>query len=399
VKEIDLKIAVVGLGRAFTLMLPTFLADERVKLVGAYDPRRKATDQFRKDFEAVIYDDVESLCSDDTVEVVYIASPHQFHAEHVKIAARAGKSILVEKPLAISLDECSEIVDTVSENNVVLIVGHSHSFDGPVLQAAKLLHSGELGTSCMLNALNYTDFLYRLRRPEELDTGKGGGVVYSQAAHQVDIARLLMGGEVSTVRACIGNWDSERSADGAYSALLTFKNGGFASLTYSGYAHYDSDELLENVSEMGFMKDQWVFGVSRKRLQAVSTEGEASMKAENTYGGDHYRSALKGHAPYHQHFGQFIVSAQRADLRLTPKGVWVYGDNKRFIETPGNTIPRVEVIDELWGAVRGGVTPLHDAMWSRATMEVCIAIIESARTGKEIPMRFQVAPNLGTTSH
>ncbi len=49
----------------------------------------------------------------------------------------------------------------------------------------------------MINALNYTDFLYRPRRPEELDTAQGGGAMFSQAAHQVDIVRLLGGGRVA----------------------------------------------------------------------------------------------------------------------------------------------------------------------------------------------------------
>ena len=59
----------------------------------------------------------------------------------------------------------------------------------------------------MINAINYTDYLYRPRRPEELDTAQGGGAVFNQAAHQVDIVRLLGGGRVTSVRAATGAWD------------------------------------------------------------------------------------------------------------------------------------------------------------------------------------------------
>ena len=61
----------------------------------------------------------------------------------------------------------------------------------------------------MITALNYTDFLYRPRRPEELDTAQGGGAVFNQAAHQVDIVRLLGGGRVKSVRAATGAWDRD----------------------------------------------------------------------------------------------------------------------------------------------------------------------------------------------
>jgi len=106
----------------------------------------------------------------------------------------------------------------------------------------------------MMTAQNFTDFLYRPRRPEELDTLVGGGVIHSQAAHQIDIVRLLGGGLVSSVRAHTGAWDSSRPTEGAYSALLGFEGGAFASCTYSGYGHYDTDALMDNIGELGQRK-------------------------------------------------------------------------------------------------------------------------------------------------
>src|SRR5690606_28790375 len=135
------------------------------------------------------------------------------------------KAVLVEKPMAIDLAQCTRIVDIVNETGVTLIVGHSHSFDGPVLHAARLLRAGEFGPVRMLTALNYTDFLYRPRRPEELDTAQGGGVVFSQGAHQIDIVRLLLGGKATSVRTQTGRWDAQRPTEGAYAALLGFEGG------------------------------------------------------------------------------------------------------------------------------------------------------------------------------
>ena len=103
----------------------------------------------------------------------------------------------------------------------------------------------------MINAINYTDYLYRPRRPEELDTALGGGAIFNQGSHQVDIVRLIGGGRIESVRAAAGAWDKARPTEGAYAALLTFANGAFASLTYSGYGNFDSDEFQGWIGEMG----------------------------------------------------------------------------------------------------------------------------------------------------
>src|ERR1700740_2216134 len=96
-----LRLGIIGLGRAFTLMLPTFAAHPLIRLVAASDPRADARARFAADFAASTHETTEALCADDTVQAVYIASPHQFHVEHVKLAAKFGKHVLVEKPMAL----------------------------------------------------------------------------------------------------------------------------------------------------------------------------------------------------------------------------------------------------------------------------------------------------------
>ncbi|MCI2811267.1 Gfo/Idh/MocA family protein [Eoetvoesiella caeni] len=385
-------VGVIGLGRAFTLMLPTWVQDERVRLVAAVDPRIQACEQFRNDLGGATYDTVGELCTDPAVEAVYIASPHQFHAKQMEIVAAAGKAILVEKPLAITLEECFRIVQIVDTTQVPVIVGHSHSFDGPVLHAATLLSQGRFGDVRMAHALNYTNFLYRPRRPEELDTAQGGGVVFSQAAHQVDTIRILMGGMVESVRAHTGRWDSSRPTEGAYSALLSFQGGAFASLTYNGYGHYNSNELMGHVDEMGYERQTSAFDYTRGALSMVDETSETRLKQARNFGGDDYRREMPASTPHHQHFGHILVSADKADIKLTTKGLDIYqGGSRSFVATPKSSVPRAEVVDELWAVVREGMEPLHGARWARATMEVCFAILESARTGNDIRLRFQVA--------
>lgn len=374
------RLGVAGLGRAFTLMLPTFTRERRVQLVAAADPHPAARRQFESDFGATSYDNIAALCEDPQVQVVYIATPHQLHAEHVAIAAAHGKHVLVEKPMAITLAQCSAMIDATRAAGVHMLVGHSHSFNTPILRTRALIDSGAYGAVRMLTALNFTDFLYRPRRPEELDTSAGGGVIHSQATHQIDILRLLGGGRVRSVHAHTGAWDPARPTEGAYQALLAFEDGVFASATYSGYAHYDSDALLGDIGELGQPKNQADYGAARKRLADIAPDmAESRLKLERNYGGTLYQA----HAPLaaaHQHFGTVLVSCEKADLRPTATGIEIFSDARRSFEAlPAPAVPRSEVIDELIDTVVHGKPPLHDGAWARATTEVCLAILASAR--------------------
>ena len=390
-----LRIGVVGLGRAFTLMLPSFVKDVRVQLVCATDPQQEACAQFERDFGAKCVKSIEELCAHPDLDVVYIATPHQLHARHVELAASNGKHILVEKPMALTLDECNRMIQAVKRAGTIMVVGHSHSFNAPILQAYHRIRSGEFGQVRMITALNYTDFLYRPRRPEELDTSQGGGVLFSQAAHQLDIVRLLGGGLVTSVSARTGAWDPHRPTQGAYSALLSFANGAFATVTYSGYAHFDSDMWMGQVGELGQDKTNMAYGLAKRRLATVQTkEEESALKAARNYGASDWQNQAKPNlTAKHQHFGPLIISCDKADLRPVPNGLWIDGDtHSQLVEIPDPVVPRQEVIDELYNAVVHQKPVLHSGDWARATTEISLAILESAQSNKTVLPSHQVEP-------
>ncbi len=382
-----LRLGVAGLGRAFSVMLPTFTGDARVSLVAAADPRAEARRRFAADFGGKGYESVDELCADPAIDVVYVATPHQYHAQHAALAARHGKHLLIEKPIALTLDDCTAIIAAARSAGVQLVVGHSHSFDAPVQRLRELIASSEFGAVRMINALNYTDYLYRPRRAEELDTAQGGGAVFNQAAHQVDMVRLVAGGEVTSVRAATGAWDRSRPTEGAYAALLTFANGAFASLTYNGYGHFDSDELQGWIGEMGQKKTPYA---AAPRPRFGSTQDETAFKNAHNYGGSGYRPSV-AQAATHQHFGTLLVSCERGDLRAMPNGVMIYQNGAvRFDELPPPAAPRAQVIDELYRAVVHGEAPLHDGAWAMATLEVLLGILRSAQEGRDVALHHQV---------
>ena len=382
-----LRIGIAGLGRAFAVMLPTFKADPRVNLVAAADTRAEARQRFAEEFSTSAYATVEELCADPAVEAIYVATPHQWHARHAALAAQHRKHLLVEKPMALTLEECTAIIDAARSEGVHLVVGHSHSFDAPVRRLRDLIESDRYGDVRMINAINYTDYLYRPRRPEELDTTLGGGAVFNQAAHQIDIVRLLSRGRVESVRAATGAWDRARPTEGAYAALLMFANGTFASLTYSGYGNFDSDEFEGWIGEMGQKKEPYA-GPPRRHFD--NEQDEVAFKNARNYGGPDFRLSA-GQDLAHQHFGTLLVSCERADLRALPNGVMIYQNGSAHLDAlPAPKIPRVEVIDELYDAVIRDRPPIHDGASAMATLEVLLAILQSSREKSEVRLSHQV---------
>jgi phthalate 4,5-cis-dihydrodiol dehydrogenase len=173
--------------------------------------------------------------------------------------------------------------------------------------------------------------------------------------------------------------------------LLTFTDGLFANLAYSGYGRFDSDEFCEWIGELGSPKDPKGHGAARRLLQQAATSSEEeALKAAKNYGGAAYVSRPMRPAA-HQHFGLVIISCEQADLRLTPHGVMIYADDRpRLDYVPPPDVPRQGVIDELFAAVMYNRSPIHSGEWALATLEVCLAMLESGCSKREIELDHQV---------
>jgi len=120
------------------------------------------------------------------------------------------------------LEDCEAMNAAAERNGVRLVCGHTQSLLAPIRKMAELVWSGELGKLGMLHTWHYTDWMYRPRRPWELDVSIGGGVVYRQSPHQIDILRLVAGERVKSVRAMVLSLDPKRDAPGAYTVFLQF---------------------------------------------------------------------------------------------------------------------------------------------------------------------------------
>jgi phthalate 4,5-cis-dihydrodiol dehydrogenase len=121
-------------------------------VTAAADLHHEHLDRFVLDFEGVAFHDAAALCASDEVDAVYIATPHEFHAEHVELAAQYGKHVIVEKPMALTLEDCDRMIETVERAGVTLVVGHTASYNPAVRKRRELVASGEMGQLGMISA-------------------------------------------------------------------------------------------------------------------------------------------------------------------------------------------------------------------------------------------------------
>jgi phthalate 4,5-cis-dihydrodiol dehydrogenase len=282
------------------------------------------------------------------------------------------------------------MIEAFEQSGTALLVGHTHSFDPAIRLMRELIAGSEVGRLSMIAMANYTDFIYRPRRPEELDTSLGGGILFNQIPHQVDIARLLSGSEVRQVRATTGILDRNRPTEGSCMAMLSLEDGAAASLIYSGYDRFDSDELHGWIGESGQPKNPNHGATGRALARVANGAEEARIRSEKFgYGGARRWQPEQGERWHQPHFGTLVVSCEKADLRQSADGILIYTDSgvrELAIPLSKGRPGRADVLDELYQAVVNDVAPPHDGKFARGTLEVCLAIQESSRSQREITL-------------
>ena len=380
-------IAILGLGPAGKAMAPFIEAHLRFRLAAVCDTRPEALAEYESRSEIARFTDLSALCRTPGIDAIFVATPTWRHAAHVVQALDAGRHVIVEKPMAVSLADAQAMIAAADRAQRTLIVGHSQSFEPGVQVMRAVIASGQLGALRAINALHYTDWMFRPRLPAEFDRAQGGGTVYRQAAHQIDIVRYLAGGAMPTrVRATIGDWDKTRPGDGAYSAFLEFGDGIIASLFYSGYDHLAGTELTFGISETG-RRASYEHATARKQLAAGPRVSDLATK----YAPTSRQAELIKAGPFPAFFGLVVASCERGDLRLTPEGVQVSGDwTQTTIGIESLPQGRLAVLDTLADAIEGKPVT-HDARWGAANLEVGLAMIAASECKCEVTLPARAA--------
>ncbi len=380
-------IGVVGLGAAGRAFVPAILKHPGFRLAAVAEPVEATRAEMLTRHDASGYASVAAMLEHPGLDAVYIATPTDLHPGHVLLALAEGKHVLVEKPMAAELSQARAMVAAASAAGVVLLVGHSHSYDLPIKKMREIITGGTLGSVRMVNTWCFTDWMHRPRRIEELDASQGGGVTYRQGSHQFDIIRLLCGGMAKSVRAKTFDWDKKRSGIGAHVAYLDFVDGAAATAVYNGYGRFSSMDLGFDVSEWGLMQPPQD---RPQRQHCASPEAELLAKQLRA------KTAIPEGAPYQPFFGVTLVSCEGGDIRQSPKGLFVYSEEGRVeIELPTKCSPRDLVLAEFHDAITGAAPALHDGRWGLANLEVCAAAISSSASGQDVLLKEQIAAPSG----
>jgi phthalate 4,5-cis-dihydrodiol dehydrogenase len=390
-----MRVGVAGLGVASTNALPEIAAHPRVRLTAAADLRPEARDAFTRQFGARAYESVEALCESPDVDAVYVLTPNRWHARHAILAAEAGKQVIADKPMALTLSDCDAMLAAAEHHGVRLLVGHSQGLDGPIVKMANLIVSGELGKLLTVNTWFFSDWLYRPRGQEEFESPEEG-LVLRQGPPQVDIVRMLGGGLVQTVRAATSRAAPTRPCDGSYTAYLEFADGVPATLVYSAYAHFDSSELTFGLGLAGVPVPPDGFARARQQVAGFARcEDEWAYKESTRYGGPRAGTGVAPPERRHAFFGLTVASCERGDVRQSPGGLTVYGDEGRRevplpLDSPlGQRYTSMEL--DLMYAAWANDAPLaaYDGHWGKATLEVCLAIQRAAAERREVSLSHQ----------
>lgn len=391
-----LAIGMIGIGVGGAEILPAMESMDRIDLVAGADILQTTLDRFRERYpKARTYLSAEALCADDRVEAVWISSPNRFHAEHAILAARHGKHIVVEKPMATTLEDAARMVEAAERHGVKLLAGHTRAFTLPIRSMRKLIASGRHGDLRALNIWSYSDWMLRPRTPDELDVNQGGGIPFRQGPHQIDTVRLLGGGMLRSVRAQVGQWMKERPIPGYYSAFLEFENGVPATIVHNGYGYFVGAELVPWGADKAVYTTEQRIAI-RDAMRAGARD-ESTEKQALRIGGSREEEYFRGGAQSSwvpEDMGLAIASLDRADIRQSRYGVYVHGDRgKQDFEIAGaretTIVQRRAELEELYGAVVEGKPLWHDGRWGMATLEACLALLQSARERREIMLRHQ----------
>jgi phthalate 4,5-cis-dihydrodiol dehydrogenase len=379
-----LRVGVAGVGDAGGQVVQAVPGLPGFELTAIADTRQDALRTHHEKYGTNSFTSVDEMCASDVVDVVYVATPNKFHVANALAAIANRKHVIVVKPLALTLADSDVLITAADKADVKLVYGHSRIYDPPVKKMAEIVRSGELGRVIQINTWMYGGWLQRKARlASELSTDAGGGVVFRQAPHQADIIRAIGGGMVKTVRAMTGRWDVNfKDTEGNYTAFIEMADGTPVTMVMNGYGFFSTRELTHGMSTAGGPPTD-------ERFTAAADEATKYQAAPRR---DYFFGSPEGKGqPF---YGFTLVSCEKGDLRQSQSGLYVYtaaGCQEISCSSyPGKGRPSVTgALLALREAIAEPKKLYPDGRWAKATLEVCLAILESDREKRDVRLSQQ----------
>ena len=219
------------------------------------------------------YDSSEALLARKDIQAVVIASPAKFHAATIQAAAAAGKDILCEKPLALTLAEADAALAAVERATVRFQIGHMRRYDPAYADARKRIEAGEIGDPILFKAIGRDP---EPPPPSYFQAGLGGMLFIESSVHEFDLARWLMSDEVAEVHAYAARLASAELAQfddiDAGVVNLRFSRGAIGNVESFRQARYGYDIRTEIVGSKGTL----MVGYLRQTAELALTGAGAS---------------------------------------------------------------------------------------------------------------------------
>lgn len=318
-------------------------------LVGCTSRNPATAEAFAEKHGCTAYVTLEEMLADEAVTVVTICSPSGAHLDPAIAAARAGKHVLVEKPLEITLDRCDAIIAACAENGVQLGGILPNRFSPAAIALKDAVAGGRFGTLTMGDT-----YVKWWRSQDYYDSGgwrgtwdlDGGGAYMNQAIHNVDLLLWLMG-DVDNVSAATGTLAHERiEVEDVGAAVVTFKNGAIGVLQATTAAF------------PGWLRKTEIHG----------TTGSACVEQDSIAAWD-FETANSGDKALLAELGK---SSETSGGASDPKAISFVGHQRVF--------------EDFTSAIDSGTEPSINGAESRRSVELILAIYEAAKSGQRVTL-------------
>lgn len=272
------RIGIVGCGTISDMHAQAIQQSKNAELVSVFSRSEKNACRVGEKYETKWSVDWDEFISDPNLDAVSICTPNGNHLDYGKKAAEAGKHVILEKPIEVTLKRAKELVNVCNKNNVQLAVIYQNRFIAEVEELKRQIDKNKLGTLFMGDA-----YIKWFRSQEYYDSGAwrgtfeldGGGVLINQAIHTIDLLQWLMG-DVETVFGQVGTFTHERmeGEDNAV-ATLCFKNGAIGVIVGSTSVQPAQSRRIELHGEKGS-------AVIDDNNVKISLKGESSKENEKS---------------------------------------------------------------------------------------------------------------------
>lgn len=232
-----LKTGIIGCGKVARIHAAALAAVSKSSFMAVCGRNEKKTKDFAAGYGVRAYTNVSEMVSKEKLDMVIICTPHPVHKDPAIEALKAGANVLIEKPMASSLEDCDAILSAAGKAGKQVSVVSQRRFYAPCLRMKKAIDSGKIGKPVLGTVFMFgwrNEAYYKSDPWRGTWKDEGGGVLVNQAPHQLDLLQWFMDGEIDELYGIWGNLNHPYiEVEDTAIAILKFKNGGLGNIIVS----------------------------------------------------------------------------------------------------------------------------------------------------------------------